>query len=828
MDNIFKDDTKEPDKAVTRWLNEIDSAKKREKQWRKDGQRIIDIYNCDEPEKVPYNILFSNTETLLPALYSAIPRPIVQRRFKDDDPVGRSAATAGQRGLEFLVDTNVEGYETFDEGVQAATLDALLPGRAVTCVKYDVDLGEMADEGGLSIDEDDPSPQADDETESEQTEPQTTPYKKSELVCLDTRSWNRVFFGYAKKWSKVPWIAYEEYVDKQEAERLFGEEMAAKLTYTTNENDYSTDGNEGKNGDPDEDNEGDRKTACVFQIWDKNGDGTEGSEKKIRYVSTQYKDGYLTVTDDPLQLTGFFNCPRPLQFMAKSNDLMPVAMYMAYENQARELNKITLRINGIVGAIKARGIYDSELGLDIANIMKEDDNALVPSDKTSSLAAEKGLQNAIWFLPIEQLINVLAQLTQARERCKQVIYEITGISDIIRGSSVASETATAQNLKSQWGTLRLKRLQKEVQRYARDLLRMMLEIAATKFSEDTWARMTGLPFLTTQQTQQLQQQAMAMQQQAQTMQQQAATTGQQIDPARQQQMQQAMQQMQQQMQAPTWTQILGVLRDDMQRAYRVDIETNSTIEPEAAEDQKNITDMMTAMGQFLNGVGPLVEQGIMPFQAAQAMLLAISRRFRFGTEIEDSLKAMQAPQPKGDDGKAAAAAADLKAQQTQLENDTKISKLEMALKTAEDEKKILQKELALEIRELQLANAQARLDVSEALAGERINLRDKVGAMHLLTTQKINEVNADQAAQQKEQEMNTTMQEGLQSAQDNSNKMVSGQLEQLANYAEQLAGVVTELSEQAKMASAPKNIIRDETGKISRIEPDMQTLNLGE
>ena len=165
--------------------------------------------------------------------------------------------------------------------------------------------------------------------------------------------------------------------------------------------------------------------------------------------------------------------PRPIMFLEKSNDLMPVALYTLYENQATELNRLTIRIQKVVEAIKARGVYDSELGDDIAKIMDESDNALVPADKSASFAAEKGLGNAIWFMPIEQLTNVLIQLYQARNQCKQIIYEITGISDIMRGSTNANETLGAQEIKKSFGTLRLKRLQSEVQRYARDLLRPM-------------------------------------------------------------------------------------------------------------------------------------------------------------------------------------------------------------------------------------------------------------------------------------------------------------------------------------------------------------------
>jgi hypothetical protein len=126
---------KEPVAQVRKWLNEIGAARKREKDFRKDGERILRIYGGDKQEETPYNILYSNTETLLPALFSQTPRPVVQRRFKDEDPLGKAAAEAGQRTLGFLLDTNVEGYETFQESVQAAVLDALLPGRGVTMLE---------------------------------------------------------------------------------------------------------------------------------------------------------------------------------------------------------------------------------------------------------------------------------------------------------------------------------------------------------------------------------------------------------------------------------------------------------------------------------------------------------------------------------------------------------------------------------------------------------------------------------------------------------------------------------------------------------------------
>ena len=614
--------------AVRSWLADITAAKKREKDYRKDGKEIVDIYSGKQADKIPFNILFSNTETLLPALFSQTPRPVVQRRFKDEDPVGKAAAQASQRMLEFLCDTNVDGYETFEQSIRYATLDSLLPGRGVTSIKYDVELVE-------------------DET------------VKWEQVCTETKSWDRVYFGYAKKWSKVPWIAYEEYLDKDECKRLFGD-IADKIEYSTAEDEDEEKGT-GTGGK--DDGQGSTKTALVYQIWDK-------KDKVIRYVSPDYTDEFLKVEDDPLGLTGFFNCPRPLQFIEKSNDMLPTAMYKLYENQAKELNTITARLSKIIKALKVRGAYDGTLGDELSKIMEGEDNTLIPTDKGASLAAEGGLEKAIWFMPLEKLIIVATNLVAARQQCKQVIYEITGVSDIIRGQSVASETLGAQKIKESWGTMRLKRLQKEVQRYARDTMRIMLEIAASKLGEDTWARATGLPFSSTMQKQQAQMIAQAAQMQ-----------GQQPDT-----------QVMKILQAPNWGDVLKVLQDDIQRAYKIDIETNSTIDVEATEDQKNIGDFMNAMGQLMAGVTPMVESGAMGFEQAQSLILAVVRRFRFGTEVEDSFKNMKPPE-KGNPEAAAAQQemqkAQMEAQQTQaqMQQDAQIAQQEAQQAMAELQQK---------------------------------------------------------------------------------------------------------------------------------------------
>jgi hypothetical protein len=564
-----------------------------------------------------------------------------------------------------------------------AVIDGLLPGRGITVVKYDADVTEV-------------------KSSEEDTEPM--PVVKWEQVCTDSRAWNKVVFGYAKKWSKVPWIAYEEYLDEEECERMFGEEVASKIEFTEGEDD---DDDENRKSSSQE-NKGSRKTAIIYQIWDKSGG------KKIRYISPAYNDGYLDVKDDELGITGFFNCPRPIQFIKKSNDLMPTAMYTLYENQAKELNTITLRINEIVKAIKARGLYDGALGEDLGKVLDSGDNILTPTDRGATLL-DGGLAKAIWFMPIEQLVVVYQQLITAREACKRTIYEITGISDILRGQSMASETLGAQKIKESWGTLRLKRLQMEVQRYSRDTLRIMLEVAASKLNERTWAQATGLPFPTSEQKQQAQAILQAMQ--AQQMQMPPQIPGQ--PPQPQMPPQQPDPKIVQAAQMPSWEEIIGVLKNDLVRSYKIDIETNSTIDVEATEDQKNVADFMNAMGQLMSGLTPMVEKGAMPFEAAQSILLAVVRKYRFGTEVEEQFQNMKPPQDKGNPE-----ADKAKAEMAQSQADSQIKMQELQQKAQNDQAK-LQADMQAQMMQLKADQQVAMVESNAKRESELASLQAK-------------------------------------------------------------------------------------------------------
>ena len=189
--------------------------------------------------------------------------------------------------------------------------------------------------------------------------------------------------------------------------------------------------------------------------------------------------------DDPLELDQFFPCARPLYSTTTSDSLIPVPDFVIYQDQANELDILSDRIDGLVKALRIRGVYDASQPALQRLLTEGDNNTLIPVDKWMAFSEKGGLKGSIDILPIDMLASALLNCYRARDDIKGQIYEITGISDIIRGQSAASETATAQQIKGQYAGLRLRSMQEEVALFASELIRLKAQVICTKFQPQT-------------------------------------------------------------------------------------------------------------------------------------------------------------------------------------------------------------------------------------------------------------------------------------------------------------------------------------------------------
>jgi hypothetical protein len=168
-----------------------------------------------------------------------------------------------------------------------------------------------------------------------------------------------------------------------------------------------------------------------------------------------------------------------------SDSLVPIPDFVLYQDQANELDILSDRIDGLVKALRVRGVYDASQPALQRLLTEGDNNTLIPVDKWLAFSEKGGLRGSIDLLPIDTMSETLMQCYRARDEIKGQIYEITGISDIIRGVSAASETATAQQIKGQYAGLRLGWMQDEVAMFASELIRLKAQIMCTKYQDKT-------------------------------------------------------------------------------------------------------------------------------------------------------------------------------------------------------------------------------------------------------------------------------------------------------------------------------------------------------
>lgn len=613
-----KDAGKGPSGEVARWLMELELADKAEEEWRKSAAHFVSLVRDEKLKKrgKRYNIAAANVMTLEPALYAQPPRPDIRPRFNAEDPVASSVA----KMLEKAVSFHLDAYD-FDAPMKGAVHDTLVPGRAVTRVRYKPTFAKkdaervtvIAGEGGKNVRSDTNEP-----VEQYETDPTTgmgfiqpEPYdaKVYEETCFEHVHWDDFRRGPGRAWKEVPWISFRHKLTRAECIEKFGETIGKEVQL-----DYEPDSF--KDRKLDDKLDGDVfKRSVAWEIWDK-------ETKKVIWIAPSYKDAPAKIEEDPLELQDFFPIPRPLYAKEDPSSLVPVEDYRIYQDQADELNIITRRISVLTAGLKFRGIYDPAMK-GLADLMKGEENDFLPLEQSAmGLIQAGGFEKALFFLPIEKAYPVLEQLYRQRAEVKQEIFELSGVADIMRGATNANETLGAQKIKAQWGTQRLQDRQRAVQRYARDLIRLMTEIIAEKYEPMTLKLQTGVD----------------------------------VTPD-----------------------MLAIMRSDGPRSFKIDIETDSTIAVDKEADQSNLAELTQGLGTLMQSLAPMVQGGAMPMDAAKAIVTSLMRKFKLGREVEDALEAwqkQQQPQGQQQDPKAAAEAqkAQAELQVTQAETQAALAK----------------------------------------------------------------------------------------------------------------------------------------------------------
>lgn len=565
-----------PNGLAQKWQTEIQASQQELLKFHQDANRITqryldkrDAYAKDESK---VNLFWSTMQVLLSMLYARPPKADVARSFQDyDDDVARVSGTILQRLLNRAFDDNVSAW---DSAVRQGIEDWLVVGSGQIWLRYEVttepyEIPAVFDEYGQEL----------------------SPAEEAERIVnedapCDYIYWEDFFYSPARTWHEIRWVARRVFMTKDQLVARFGEAIAAQVplgNYSKKDqvNDQSP------KHDP-------WNKAEVFEIWCK--------ERRKVYWYAKSCDVILDVKDDPLGLDGFFPCPKPLAANVTSSNFMPRADYIFAQDQFNELDEINTRITWLTRAAKVVGVYDKSAE-GIQRVFNQgSENQLIPVDNWAMFAEKGGIKGQVDWIPITEVVNAIDHLRQYRQDKVVQIYEVLGISDIMRGSSKASETAAAQQIKAQFGSTRIQLKQFYIADWITQALRIKAEIICKHFQPETIIKRSNIERTPD---------------------------------------------------APLAMQAVQLLKDEEMNEYRINIEADSMAALDWAAERDAAVQFMQGLGAFISQVAPMAQQVPAAAPVLMSLLQWSVSKFRVSTQIESvldqaisALKQQGTPQPQ--------------------------------------------------------------------------------------------------------------------------------------------------------------------------------------
>jgi len=744
------------------WHDQIETAQKSFDKWEKRGQKVVKRYRDErdaiEMPRMKFNILWSNIQVLFPALYGRQAKPEVSRRFSDQDPVGRLASTMLERVMEY----ETTQFADFDNAMRGVVEDRLLPGRGTAWIRYEpIIVGGSPEVEG----------QLEDSQEAQVYDVVEEPVERIDAAHspIDYVYWADFLHSPARTWDEVWWVARAVYMTKEEGVERFGD-VFKNVSLTSQNTDM-----DGKN--PLTAKMTYDKKAKVYEIWNKRSG-------KVCWIAKGYPQA-LDERDDPLELEEFFPCPKPLLATTTTGTMIPIPDYCEYEDQAQELDNLTQRIYLLTKACKAVGVFNAEFK-ELARMFSEGvDNKLFPVTGWAAMSEKGGLKGAIDMMDTSQIIVTLRELYAAREQVKQSIYEIMGISDILRGSSKAQETLGAQQLKANFGSLRLRSAQGDVARFATDVFRLKAQIICKFYPPELIVEMSGVMNTQDGQNPELLQAAIQM------------------------------------------------LSNSTIRDFHIQVEADSLAQIDEQAEKQAAAEAVETIGSFLQSSLPIMQGVPEMLPMMSEMLLFLVRRFRAGRGMEGAIeqamkaltdKAAQAAQQPQQNPEMMKLQADQQAEQMRMQAQAQTEQMKMQADAQMTQVKAqldMQMQQAKVQAEMQLQQMKAEFEAAKQNNEMQIKAREMAGkeeyerwkaeldaATKVLVAQIGAKAGLDQAALSAQmaasEQLDATLGDGMSEA-----------INRLADMHGQTLGQITGVMQAI---SAPKRIIRGPDGRAAGVE----------
>lgn len=502
------------DKKRDNWLTVAERSWLEIKKRNRNG-RLWGGYDLDRVRRVVrYPLWWVTMEIRKSITLSRLPIPVL-KDTQGDDPLGRTACVIGERFTKGIL-------KTFDAlSVFCSGRDDFLITNFAWCRAF-LKVIEGEEEEKIRLQEIQPPPQMD--PNGQPIPPQgpifITPDGQQvaqpefddlgayvstgqmipvydEQVYLDHGLYSDLYVDPdARRWSQVKKLAFKYEYTYRDFSAKFGAKALEKIA--------TKDIDDHKNGRP----------IVVFEYWDyftrevkwcaENSDdffqpstiavpNTHVNPPELEEVDpddeTDEADKERADSSDIYGLDNFFPCAEPLCLNAPTDEYWPIPEYFQVREILDDVHNITTRMFLLTKAIRVRFLFDGSIPelKQLVNESSEGTGLSVPNLSEALINSRDGtLAKLVAYFPVKEMIEGLGNMYTAFNQRLDMYFQATGINDLIRGAaSDVEKTYGERQMEGKYALNRIEPYQRAIQEWIKNSYQILMEMGLKNFSDQT-------------------------------------------------------------------------------------------------------------------------------------------------------------------------------------------------------------------------------------------------------------------------------------------------------------------------------------------------------
>lgn len=485
--------TKDKRDDVLYWVKWIKAARENKyaKEHRLNAREAWDEYekrgapSVSEGEaryKRNYPVWWSSSKTVEAAYFGRMPKSGAKRREGVEDAPALLAATLAKRLGEHALEIS-----DFETAMGKSTQELIQADKATMQLCYDADkvktrqnlTQDMAIPEGVEIQQDEAGYFYETEEVIEDTQE----------IYLKAVMYDEILHTpEAKSWHDITEIGYKFCLSKEAALKRFpdleGRDVQWKL---------------GKYAGSEDDESGESETETTEKY-------VEGWEiycketKQVYWVAPScYPHGLLDIKPDEWELRGFFPSPKFVIGSCPAKHLYPTPPFVHLSSTIKQLHVLYARIFDLIDGIKRRALVDGSCPELLRAFDELENQEFITVENLGGLVEKAGgVANLVWYLPVQELVQAIAELKELDAFFNEKFDLHFGIPDILRGVSDPLTTASAEQIASGAAHDRFRWIKAQLTKLGSDALEMMVDLMLKVYSPQKIARICRVQYMSPQ------------------------------------------------------------------------------------------------------------------------------------------------------------------------------------------------------------------------------------------------------------------------------------------------------------------------------------------